>query len=97
MLNDVTNSEQMVPMRRVRNLPRQTSEIMAPTIDERLELPDHIVTTLTRSMPFKLYFVRRYTVMFATRLIDANFSNDSFPENKKARNTNNSVRDKIYS
>lgn len=45
----------------------------------RFEEPDQILTTLTNSIPFILYLVRKYTVMLAIKLIDASFSNVSFP------------------
>lgn len=74
-----TRSKAIEPKRRVRNLPRYASETIAPAIDEMLEDPDQMVTILTRNMPPKLYFVRKYNVKLAIKLMDANFSNDSLP------------------
>jgi len=51
----------------------------APTNDAMFEDPFQICTTLTTNIPLRLYFVRRYTVRFDIKLIDANFSNDSLP------------------
>lgn len=74
-----TKKEAMEPKRRVRNLPRNVSEIKAPAMDVMLEEPEYMLTTFTSSIPLKLYFVCKYIVKFATKLIDANFSNVSFP------------------
>ena len=81
----LTRSELILPKRRVRNLPRYVSEIKAPTIEKMLEVPFQICTTFTTYTPLRLYFESRYTVKFDIKLMDANFSKDSFPLQIKGR------------
>lgn len=87
-----TIREQSEPKKRVRNLPKYASETKAPPKVEMLEVPFHIVTTLTKKTPSKLYFVRKYTVMFAIKLIDANFSNDSFASIHEHKHQNKKIK-----
>ena len=53
-----------------------------------MEEPFHIFTTFTINKPPRLYFVVRYTDMLAIKLMEASFSNNSFPNSDKpVRNT----------
>lgn len=54
-----------------------------PSIEDKLVEPDQMLTAFVKNTPDILHLVLRYTVMFAIKLIDATFSNDSFPSRKK--------------